>query len=76
MNNAHDSVVSMPFIAKQESLQSMQNRILKILHFKNRKYFISKFHKEANIFKLCDLFTMFCFVYRVRYNEHGLLEAF
>ena len=39
-------------------IQVLQNRILKIIHFKDRKYPTNLLHKESNILKLTDLYKL------------------
>ena len=63
---------------KLKDLQVLQNRILRILQFKDRKYSTNAIHKECNILKLIDLyeFKILKFMHNVHYNKGKLPSVF
>ena len=63
---------------KLKDLQVLQNKILRILQFKDRKYSTNAIHKECNILKLIDLyeFKILKFMHNVHYNKGKLPSVF
>ena len=63
---------------KLKDLQVLQNRILRILQFKDRKYSTNAIHKECNILKLIDLyeFKILKSMHNVHYNNGKLPSVF
>ena len=61
-----------------KDLQVLQNRILRILHFKDNRYSTNAIHKESNILKLTDLyeFKIIKFMHNVHYNNAKLPSVF
>ena len=63
---------------KLNELQVLQNRILKIIHFKDRKYPTNRLHKELNIVKVHDLFRIkiLKIMHQVHFSKERLPEVF
>ena len=63
---------------KLNELQVLQNRILKIIHFKDRKYPTNHLHKELNIVKVHDLYRIkiLKIMHQVHFNIETLPEVF
>ena len=63
---------------KLNELQVLQNRILKIIHFKDHKYSTNRLHKELNIVKVHDLFRIkiLKIMHQVHFSKERLPEVF
>ena len=63
---------------KLNELQVLQNRILKIIHFKDRKYSTNHLHKELNIVKIDDLYRIkiLKMMHHVHFSKYKLPQVF
>ncbi len=59
-------------------IQVLQNRILKIIHFKDRKYSTNRLHKDLNITKIDDFYRLkiLKFMHNVHFESNALPEVF
>ena len=59
-------------------LQTLQNRILQILYFKDRKYPTNAFHKELNFPKINDLYELkiLKFMHNIYHNDKSVPDVF
>ena len=65
-------------IKSLKELQVLQNRILRILHFKDHRYPNNELHKETNCLKLDDLYELklLKFMHHVHHNKGQLPAIF
>ena len=59
-------------------LQILQNRILRILYFKDRRYPTNALHKELNFLKINDLYELkiLKFMHNIYHNDKNVPEVF
>ena len=61
-----------------KELQTLQNRILKIIYFKKHRFSTNRLHRELKILKISDLYQwkILKLMHNVHYNKHHLPEVF